>query len=327
MTMKKTISRFAKAAILAALFHSSLTMAAGCQIEKRTEPLNLTVPVSVQLPARIATEPTGTVLYRKEASLAQLTGTHRTITSECREQIRKVLSGRVTASRSGFNTFSTTLAGLGLRLTVIYDKPGATRKEWVLPFSTPIADLSHDAISTDDIKLRIEAVKTGEIQSGTLNLRLPSMLSLNDNSLVVNMAVNVLAAKAHCAIQMLNPQIDLPPIDAIALENNGARKSYPVNVNLLCLNTIKASINIEGANDFQLPSIFKNVAPENPSSGVGIEMLYNSSVLFPGKPMEIMLPQKQTGFDLPLFVRYARTGEKITKGNVKAQITLRINYL
>lgn len=325
--MKKTISRLARAAILTTVFHSAVTIAAECQDIKRSEPLNLTVPVTVQLPARVAAEPVGAVLYKKEASLAQLTGSHRPITSACLEKVRKVLNGRMTARQTGFNTFATALPGLGLRLTVIYDKPGATRKEWVLPFSAPVADLSPAAITTDDLTLRFEAVKTGAMQSGTLNLRLPSLLSLNDNSLVVNMAVNVLAAKAHCAIQVPNPQIDLPPIDATELASSEAKKPYPVSVNLLCLNTKKASINVEGANDPQIPSIFKNVAPDNPASGVGIEMLYNSSVLFPGRPMEIILPQQQNGFALPLAVRYAKTNEKITKGNVKAQITLRINYL
>lgn len=329
MTMMKTQFRQAKAVTLALLLQTTTfgVMAAECQTTARTEPVNLTVPVTIQLPPRVGTEPTGTVLYKKEATLAQFTGTHRAITGACIEKIKKALTGRITASQDGLNTFATPLSGLGLRLTVIYDKPGATRKEWVLPFSVPVADVTQAALTTDDIKLRFEAVKTGTIQSGTLNFRVPSLISLNDNSLVVNLALNVLAAKAHCAILVPDPQIELPPINAVTLASSTEKPAYPVKVNLSCLNTNKASINIEGANDPQMPTIFKNVSPETPAGGVGIEMLYSGSVMMPNHPIDIALPQQQNGFALPLSVRYARNKEKITAGRVKAQITLRINYL
>nr|WP_312983289.1 fimbrial protein [Atlantibacter sp.] len=266
------------------------------------------------------------MLYKKEASLAQLTGSHRNLTGTCLEQIQKMLSGRISASQQGAGVFATALPGLGLRITVIFDKPGQPRKEWVLPFSSPMTDLSKAVVSTDDIKLRFEAIKTGIIQSGTVNVRLPSLLALNDNSLVVNLAMTILTAKAHCTIQVASPQIDLPPIDSSLLEKSGSIAARPVNVNLLCLNTQKASINIEGANDSQSPSIFKNVSEDNPASGVGIEMLYNQNVMIPGRPMDISLPQ-QSGYSLPLSVRYARTQGAVSTGKVKAQITLRINYL
>lgn len=301
--------------------------AAECPSSTRTDPLNLTVPVTVQMPDNAISAPVGTVLYKKEASLAQLTGTHRDITGACVEQLRKNLNGRISARQSGFNTFATSLPGLGLRITVIYDKAGRPHKEWVLPFTAPVADLTRAGLTTDDVRLRLEMVKTGTLESGMLNLRLPSLLSLNDNSLVVNLALTVLAAKAHCTIQVPNPQIALPPIDATALASNAPKQRYPVGVNVLCLNTRKASISIEGINDSQTASIFKNVSPEDPAGGVGIEMLYNGSVMLPGKAMDIALPQQQSGFAVPLAVRYAKTNEKITQGKVKAQITLRINYL
>lgn len=298
--------------------------AAACSPSPHMEPLNLTVPLTVQMPSNAISAPVGSVLYKKEASLAQLTGTHRDITDACVEQLRKNLKGHITARQSGFNTFATSLPGLGLRVTIIYEKAGRPRKEWVMPFTAPVVDLTRAALTTDDIRLRLEMVKTGALESGMLNLRL---LSLNDNSLVVSLALTVLAAKAHCTILMPNPQITLPPIDAAALASNTSKKHYPVGVNLLCLNTNRASLSIEGLNDSQSPSIFKNVSPEDPAGGVGIEMLYNGSVMQPGRAMDITLPQQQSGFAVPLAVRYAKTKEKVTKGNVKAQITLRINYL
>ena len=326
---KQRIVYLTKIALFLIVTQGSLATAtaAACLPSPHMEPLNLTVPLTVQMPSNAISAPVGSVLYKKEASLAQLTGTHRDITDACVEQLRKNLKGRITARQSGFNTFATSLPGLGLRVTIIYEKAGRPRKEWVMPFTAPVVDLTRTALTTDDIRLRLEMVKTGALESGTLNLRLPSLLSLNDNSLVVSLALTVLAAKAHCTILMPNPQITLPPIDAAALASNTSKKHYPVGVNLLCLNTNRASLSIEGLNDSQSPSIFKNVSPEDPAGGVGIEMLYNGSVMQPGRAMDITLPQQQSGFAVPLAVRYAKTKEKVTKGNVKAQITLRINYL
>ncbi|CCJ86912.1 protein [Cronobacter dublinensis 582] len=326
---RQRIAKLAKMALLvfATKGMVSNAAAADCLSSARTDPLNLTVPVTVQMPGNAIAAPVGAVLYKKEATLAQLTGTHRDITGACVEQLRKNLNGRISARQSGFNTFATSLPGLGVRITVIYDKAGRPRKEWTLPFSVPVVDLARAALTTDDIRLRLELVKTGALESGTLNLRLPSLLSLNDNSLVVNLALTVLSAKAHCTIQVPTPQINLPPIDAAALASNASKQLYPVGVNLLCLNTSKASLSIEGLNDPKTASIFKNVSQEEPAGGVGIEMLYNGSLMVPGRPMDITLPQQQAGFSVPLAVRYAKTNEKITKGKVKAQITLHINYL
>lgn len=298
-----------------------------CQSEKRTEPLNLTVPVTFSLPMKAATAPTGTVLYKKEASLAQLTGTHKPVTAACIERFRQSLVGRISLSQSGHNTYATSLPGLGLRITVIYDKPGATHREWALPFNAPVGDVTQKNLTTDDIKLRLEAVKTGAITNGTLAITLPSLVSLSDNSLMVSLALNVISAKAHCAVVMPAPQLELAPIDASELMANRNMTNWPVSVSLQCLNTQKASIRIEGVNVENKPSIFKNLATESPAQGVGIEMLYNGIVMTPGHPVDITMQQQQNGFSLPLAVRYARAGEKITGGKVKSQITLHINYL
>lgn len=329
MMNKKGCCRLAKMAFMVMLARGAVTtaMAAECEITPRKEPLNLTIPVTVQLPINSVSAPVGSVLYKKEASLAQLTGSHRDITGACIEKIRKNLTGRISSRQRGLNTYDTVLPGLGIRVTAIYDKAGQPHKEWILPFTTPLTTLATAGINTDDIRLRFETVKTGAIKSGTYTLRLPSLLSLNDNSLVVNLALQVLTSKAHCGILVPEPQVDLPPIDAAVLASGSNKKNYPVAVNLSCLNTQKVSISIEGLHDAQLPSVFRNVAPENTAGGVGIEMLYNGSVMMPGRTMDIALPQQQGGVSLPLSVRYARTNEQITQGQVKAQLTLRINYL
>lgn len=321
--MKKLISLVLMALLQGVALNA---MAGVCALQAPIEASNLTIPLVIQLPAQSATAATGTVLYKKEASLAQLTGSHHLISNECVNKVRKVLAGRMTSTPSGSGIFTTPFVGLGLRITLIFDKPNHPHKEWVLPFSSPVSDLTTDAITTDDIKIRLEAIKTGIIKGGTANIQLPSMLSLNDNALVVNLALKILPVKSHCSIQMVNPQVDLPPIDAVAIDKQKRSAAYPASINLLCLNTQRASINIEGNNNADLPSVFNNIATDNPATGVGVEMLYNGSTLSPGNPIDIALPN-QSNFALPISVRYARLKEKISAGNIKTQITIRINYL
>ncbi|MEE9682557.1 fimbrial protein [Lelliottia amnigena] len=301
-------------------------IAGSCVSQTPTEARSLTVPLVIQLPSQSATATTGAVLFKKEASIAQLTGSHNIISNGCVNKLKKILAGRMISGQSGSGIFTTSTDGLGLRVTLIFDKPNHPRREWVLPFQNPISDLTNDSITTDDIKLRFEAIKTSIIKSGTSSVQLPSLLSLNDNSLVVNLALKIMATKSHCVIQMLNPQINLPSINADFIEKERKSKDYPANISLLCLNTKKASINIEGNNSANTPTIFNNLASDNPASGVGIEMLYNGSTLTPGIPIDIILPN-QSSFALPLSVRYARLNEKVKEGNIKTQITLRINYL
>lgn len=301
-------------------------MAGTCTQQAPIEARNLNVPVVIQLPQQSVTASTGTVLFKKEASLAQLTGSHHIISNECINKIKKIFIGRTSTQQSGSGVFNTTAPGIGLRLTLIFNKPNRPHREWVFPFHNAAADLTNDVITMDDIKLRLEIVKTGIIKGGSVNMQLPSLLALSDNSLVVNLTIKFLAPKSHCSIQVVTPQLDLPPIDVAVIDKQKKSKDYPANINLLCLNTQKASINIEGNNNASIPSIFNNIASDNPASGVGIEMLYNGSTLTPGNPIDIALPN-QSNFALPISVRYARLNEKLSQGNIKSQITIRINYL
>lgn len=298
-----------------------------CKTQERPTPLNLTIPLTVQIPDRAGAAPVGTVLFVSEKSLAQLTGSHHEITPACIGEVQRVLNGRMSTAQSGNHVFSTSLPGVGIRITVIDDQPGMAKKEWILPFNTPFSAVAAHPISTDEIKLRIEVIKTGIIQGGTITIRLPALVSLSDNSLVVNLAMTVLSASAHCAIVVDQPQIELPPINTQELASGADKTNYPVSVNLQCMNTSRASINIEGTTEPQNITVFKNVAPENPASGVGIEMLYNGSVMTPFKPIDMALPTQQMNIPLPLSVRYAKTAQPVSEGKVKAQITLRINYL
>lgn len=323
----KTINRIARVFLFLTLASGVISTACIAACKFPNKPANLTVPVAMTLPDAITTVPTGSVIYQKEASLAQLSGVQETISSECQEAIKNTLSGRIPTSQTGKGTYATAVPGLGIRVTVIYDKPGAPHEEWVVPFSTRPQAFGNKNVTTDDIKIRFEAIKTGNIhQSGIVTIRIPSLIKLSDNSLIVNLALSLKAPAAHCMIQVDSPQIDLPAVTISELVNERDKRGQPVDVTLNCINTSRASLSIEGVIESQHPTIFKNLLTENSASGVGIEMLFNGSVMTPGVPMDIALPE-QPGYLLPLSVRYKKTDSTPSGGKVKTQVTLHINYL
>lgn len=305
-------------------FSTSATQSTDCRTRQHVNPLNLTAPITINLPLATTTAEIGTVLYSKESSLAELTGSHYTISQTCLENARQRLAGRISASQRGQDIYSTTIPGIGVRITVIFDKAGAVRREWSLPFNVTLAEFPADDLTSDDIRFRLEIIKTGDVAGGIQSFTLPSLVSLSDGSMVINLAMVVVAPSAHCEIQIPSPQVTLPNIETNDLRS-GSSTHWPVSVNLECQNTRKASIRIEGLYAANKPSAFKNIATDNPAEGVGIEMLYNDSTMMPGQPVELTLQQSR--FALPLSVRYAKTAEKIIGGNVKAQITIHINYL
>jgi len=326
--MERKLRNLLNAMGIMALFYGLIStgLAANCQPQTHSGNQNLTVSVTVQLPNQSSSVPTGTVLYRKEATLAQLTGSHHTISNDCAAALKNILAGHLSSAQRLSGVYDTALPGLGIRVTVILDKPGLVHKEWRLPFNAHLPDFSGKSLTTDDIKVRLETIKTGFIQSGTKNIHIPSLITLSDNSLVVNLIMNVLAEKSHCEMQMPSPQIDIPPIDAAVLAKKSVSEGYDVKLNLLCTNTKEASLTVEGINSSGSLSILQNVSEDTPASGVGIEMLYNGTVMKLNNPVEIALHADGSSL-LPLSVRYAKIHGAITQGKVKAEITLRINYL
>ena len=306
---------------------SFCSYADSCKVQGGKKPLNLTIPLTVQIPEAADSAQIGSVLYLNERTLSQMTSVHRNITTMCLDAIQHILTGRINSAQVGNNIFTTPLPGVGLRLTIIYDKSGMAHKEWILPFTASIKDSSKGPISTDDIKLRIEIIKTGIIKGGSVNIQIPSLLSFGDNSLVVSLAVRLLSVKAHCEFVVNQPQIDLPPIDINELSAKVNAKHYPIDVKLRCINTSHVGINIEGATELHSTSTFKNVASDNPASGVGMQILYDGIVIAPFHPINLLLPLQKIDISIPLSVRYAKSSQPLSVGKVKAEITLRVDYL
>ncbi|WP_336284377.1 fimbrial protein [Citrobacter arsenatis] len=314
--------------ILAVLIFLGITSSARAEecTASSVKPINMTVSSTITLPQTAVTATPGTVLYIKESSLSALSGIHSPVTP-CMKHLTSMLQSHITGSHSGNNIIATALPGLGLRITVILNKAGLPHKEWELPFNISLNHVQSQALTTDDFRIRIEAIKTGEIQGETLMLHFPALLSLDGNTLVVNLSLTIIVAKAHCAIEVVRPQISLPPVTTRELLQYKPIATTPLAVSLHCLNTRRTSISVEGITSTENTNAFSNMEKENPAEGVGISISYNDRVMPPNTPMDILLPTSQETYILPLAARYIRIGKKIKGGKLKTQITLRINYL
>lgn len=311
--------------VMAAFLTSPSVSAETCKVNHTQS--NVTIPLTVQLPDNISVLPVGSILFKKEATLSQLSNVHGVISSDCKEQFKRFLIAKLSAPQIGKDIYATALPGIGIKLTVIYDNPGDAHQEWTPPFNLQLQNISNKEISTDNIRFRLEIVKTGEIGAGgMIHFNAPALMVLSDNALVVSLVMTLIMPKAHCTIQLASPQIELPAIKTSELKTSKAMPDVAVNVSLSCINVNKASIRVDGMTNKDRPTIFENVAPETPAKNVGVEMLFNKSVMKLNNPIDLIVPQ-QKSYPLPLSVRYAKTESNVTGGKVKAQITIHIDYL
>lgn len=307
---------------------ASFVRAAECTVKTNASPVNLTIPLTAQFESNMIGSSTGSVLWQKEATLSQLANSHRNIDIDCLLKSGAQFSGKLNSAQQGQNTFATSIPGIGIRIKLIYAAPGAARREWMLPFNVSATSLNSKQINTDNISLRIELIKTGEFGSAaSAPYIMPAMLTLANNALVVNLALAIAPPRAHCHLKLNSPQIVMPPIEANMLRHNIQSSLTPVRAELQCINASQVALTLEGTAS-QERGVFENLVKENGARGVGMQVLYGQEVMMPNLPKIIIdSPAAPQQVQLPLSVRYAKTGSDITAGSVQAKITLKINYL
>lgn len=69
-----------------------------------------------------------------------------------------------------------------------------------------------------------------------------------------------------------------------------------------------------------------NAAADTSASGVGVQLLYNSAPVVPGRLMRIATTVTNGNYDIPLQARYFQTGPKVTPGKADANATFTMTY-
>ncbi|MBE4895983.1 MULTISPECIES: fimbrial protein [Enterobacter cloacae complex] len=287
-----------------------------------------TIPISFRIPDDIQSKSIGTVLFRKEATLTELTGKSKDLTSDCIAKASQVFTGRLPDVKSGNNVFKTRVDGVGIRITVVFSKKGVVHKELFIPFAISLGQYANKQIKTDDISIRLELVKIGNVETqGVETFNIPDLLTLNDGSFIAGLAVKIAPASPHCAIKMNAPQVVLTAVKTSQFKNSPASPPQPVEIGVECINTTHASISIEGMSKIDSGWVLENLLKEKASSGVGIELLYDGKTIIPHQIIDIGLSKENQSKSLPFTARYLKIADEVKAGEVKTQFTLRLDYL
>ncbi|MBE4916919.1 fimbrial protein, partial [Enterobacter cloacae complex sp. P4RS] len=114
---------------------------------------------NINLPQYLGHLATGATLFNKEISLSSLSGEHLISDDKCFPALHNILAGRLTTTQTSNHVFSTRVDGIGIRLTLIFDKAGVGHREWTIPFNVDLTSISNKKITTNDFKVRIELLK------------------------------------------------------------------------------------------------------------------------------------------------------------------------
>ncbi|MGE6178856.1 fimbrial protein [Aeromonas salmonicida] len=123
-----------------------------------------------------------------------------------------------------------------------------------------------------------------------------------------------------------------PPNECDVINKNASVSlgNYPIDnserdVGILvgCLNNRSATLSLSGKVD--TPTIFSNVSPTTPASGVGIEILKDNKPIAVGDkiPVGVMSTSHKS---LGLKARYALNGKPLAAGNVRAVINVELTF-
>lgn len=287
-----------------------------------------TIPVSFRMPDDIQSKTIGTVLFRKEATLTELTGKSKDITSDCITRTSQVLTGLLPETKTGNNVFNTHVDGVGIRVTIVLSKKGVIHEEFALPFTLSLGQYAGKQIKTDDIRIRLELIKTGDIKThGVETINIPDLLKVSDGSFIARLAVKITPASPHCAIKMNAPQVVLNAVKISQFKNSPASSPQPVEIGVECMNITHASISVEGMSQIDSGWVLENLQKENASSGVGIELLYEGKTIVPHQMIDIGLSKENQSRALPFTARYLKIADEVKAGEVKTRFTLRLDYL
>lgn len=299
---------------------------AACLITDSTFTTNISD--NITLPQNIGRIPTGSVLYKKESLLSTNAGNQLVSQDDCVSTLHNMLSGKIASSEVGSNIYATNIEGVGIRLTLIIDKPGVGHREWLIPFRFNINSFSKEKITTQNIKIRVELIKYRDIKLNNAKIiYMHDVISSADKKIIVNFILNVLANHSYCKVHVLSPQITLPDVYVSVFKATNVTRSFPVYLNMDCENVQRATLTIEGQLNLGSETVFRNLEINTPAKGVGIELLYNHQVIKAMHAVNIPDSELSGNALLPLSVRYAKVNDKVEPGEVKSKITLHFNYL
>jgi type 1 fimbria pilin len=252
---------------------------------------------------------------------------------DCQSQKTVTVNG--TSLPGDPNTFKTNLDGLGVRFFASRGWNGALSQ-------APFSEILEPTPRTEgQFTLRAELVVTGPLSAGALTT-LPSMTITFSGRCYPTVSRtqyikpgDVLRLDS-CEVTTQSVQVPLPPVtqrDLPAINATGGDASF--SIGLRCPGTVSnLKITLTDASDTANRSTTLGLAPGSSATGVGLQILHGDTLVAYGPDSSRAGNQNQWRAgranqvvqNIPLQVRYIRTGDTLGAGTVIGKATFTMSY-
>ncbi|ATA20562.1 MAG: fimbrial protein [Gibbsiella quercinecans] len=280
----------------------------------------------------------GSVLVQRDAAVGSVIATANTTNTSQQvavctvsTYVRKFVLAYGSGTALGNNIYPTNLAGVGIRV----NRAGTY-------YANPAQPINYSASSTlsivDAATVTLELIKTGPITSGALATGTAAKMQFMTSSgsyfdgLVTNITGGSVKAVA-CSVNNTNITVNMGDVKKQLFTGVGstpAEGSKNFSVDLNCDASTKVNIQIDGTKDTSnaqgVLALSSAAGSSSAATGVGIQLLYNSSPITLGTAFSAGTVSTAGAFSIPMVARYYQTLATITPGVANGNATFTMTY-
>ncbi|MCS3604420.1 hypothetical protein M2371_003660 [Buttiauxella sp. BIGb0471] len=321
-----------KILLLSGLISLFPTLASACNVQSQSR-LSIVLNGSLQkdpLQANV-----GDTLYVKRASLSSLAHQRKDIScASSQSQDQLSITGIMNGSMTGDNVYPTSVAGIGIRLSLLIRQKGNHTPLSTLPVNEQFTLDDKSDLTSDDVFIKTELVKTGSIESlGHISYQSPSILTLTRSALQQSVSVDysfsATPPAGYCHFLAANAAFSLVPVDVATLQAQKTAASTQFDITYVCTGSPEhIEMTLYGVAADPEKGILKNTLTADNATGVGVQLLYRNLPLAFGSPVSLDdLPMVHNQSSIPLAARYIAISPEVKAGKIDTIATIKLNFL
>lgn len=302
-----------------------------------TSPRMLEIALAPILPDDIDSKAIGEVLYSNQGTLSNLTGQSTLLgcaEDEATAPLMLDVSSTMQGAEVALSTWQTSVPGLGLRISFIDNSAGQNQEARFAPFNFTRTLSPGNSLITDELQVKIEIIKTGEL-SGQENFswQQPTLLRFYAPQLgetQVRLTMNATLPPPRCNFSMPSAMLSLESVSLHTLREQHVSVKTPWRLLYVCSRKpAMASLTVDGEMLDADVGIFRPRSGDKQAQDVGLQIWFGEQAMATGKvfSLDSINPTSGGVYSVPLSVNYVLAGKSPKPGEVNMTVTLKLNYL
>ncbi|WP_426763091.1 fimbrial protein [Hafnia paralvei] len=275
----------------------------------------------------------GDVIFVKRATLASLS--HNIEDLICTNSQGNIhLAGRVSGAETGANTYATSIPGIGLRVSYLLKSRSYSSEKKMLPGIESFHIGSNELLSSKNIILKIELIKTATVPSvNSATYTQQHLLTLSDDKFgqltQVSLSLQITLPPPHCELYIPESVYNLGEISITQLKTAEKYQGTPIDISVTCTSAVRyMSVTMNGIILSASKGILGLDQDTNSAEGIGVQILQKSKPITLGLPMIFTTNFSDAGTaHLAFNARYIMTSKQLKPGNVHSILSLKLDYL